>query len=519
MRARRGNYSVLFTLSFTIMMGFAAFAVDIGQLRLSRVRAESAASSAAFATMDALVSGATDAGAAAAGSSMANANPLPGISEDYSVTINLGTYDWDTNVFSDGGGASAARVSVRHADGMGMLFAPLLLNDDSKLEAAREVGARQTVAARRRDFVVVVDVSRDNTENIDQIGLAIDEFYGTLDDLGIRDEQVSLVAYAGDGVILTDLVDLQSNFSAAQAEALSLSPCALTTEDWANYYRFVTPVAAQFLGFSMGVGPMDLTGFEEVAPTLAWPPVGIEMWWYKEYQVDEIVLDNNTDLYLQEQSYGANLSEPDQQLAAMVGSWLLYAFAWDEGIVPSTSPLNCRDGNWYEGRPEAVVDSLWLPGVDDGVGVLPVDIGPEGTEQYMDGSYARAGSNPAAGLNLARAIVTGPRRNPDSDPVVILITGADAECSPEVNSFATNSCESDWQFDGVLEAVALENEGATVHVISVLDEEDDEDDDVYLSGLPSADGTYFETDDPSDVGAQLDAIARDVKLQVVHDGE
>ena len=135
MRFRRGNVIVFVLLSMTILISFAAFAVDIGHLSVVKAEMQNAADAAALSSARGLAKSPGQARVAAmnmADMNMAAGEAIHLIPGD---DVELGTWDAETAAFTvltgaSEGEADAVRVSVLRSAERGnpisLYFGPLL---------------------------------------------------------------------------------------------------------------------------------------------------------------------------------------------------------------------------------------------------------------------------------------------------------------------------------------------------------------------------------------------------------
>jgi hypothetical protein len=157
---RRGNYTILVGSLMFVVVGFAAFSVDIAMITMAELQAQAAADAASHAALIAFrQNNVVTEGNSAANFimgvdhvAMKSAVIEPGYPE-------YGQYDFELRTFSPGlstrGGANAVRVEVsrRDANAVQMLLAPLIGYDD------KDVTAQAITAQQERAIMLVQDMS------------------------------------------------------------------------------------------------------------------------------------------------------------------------------------------------------------------------------------------------------------------------------------------------------------------------------------------------------------------------
>jgi len=285
MRARRGNYALLFVLTSGVLFGFLALSIDIGRLKAAQTSAENAAEAAATAAlmeMRVTRSRARAAQAASRAASFVGSQGLAGGVEpsDMIVSIDFGEWNWQ-RARDDAGretpaGRQAIEVEVETADGgVNTLFYPIfskLVGGAPPANGGRvPVRSRATAAMRNRDIILAFDVSRISRFDVDDLQDALQEALTVIDDQRIPGDRISLVGYAGDswifdlndpdgligvannvgGVIDTlaagepalanALYDAELVFGTSTAVAQNVQPCFMGAPDFHRFYRFIRP--------------------------------------------------------------------------------------------------------------------------------------------------------------------------------------------------------------------------------------------------------------------------------------
>lgn len=162
---RRGNYSLLMGSMCFIVVGFAAFAVDIGLITMAELQAQATADAASHAALvvfrDAYDWSGNPAPAVAAGNNAAQfivAKNKVAMGTAILDQVQYGNYNFETRLFQGGinqFGANAvrARVSRQGSNTVDLLLAPILGVDH------HDVNANAITAQQRRAVMLVQDMS------------------------------------------------------------------------------------------------------------------------------------------------------------------------------------------------------------------------------------------------------------------------------------------------------------------------------------------------------------------------
>lgn len=249
MRARRGNYIVLFTLTVAVMLSYLAFSIDGSRTKLALNQVENAAEAAALVAVATVRDGGTRSQAQARASAAANAIEVTGVKtkaaspggDTFAVDVTWGRWDWNEGLESRDSrwerapGRQAAEVSVRlTGGGMTTVFGPAIglvggRNNDKGYGSkptgnfgSVEITVKSKAAMRHRDIVVAVDASRfvPNTM-IDDIRDGLVDFLDEIEDLGVPGDRVAFVTYAGDAHNYNLLAPGELTYSSANVQNLN----------------------------------------------------------------------------------------------------------------------------------------------------------------------------------------------------------------------------------------------------------------------------------------------------------
>lgn len=253
-RDRRGNYTILFVLTCSVMLSYLAFSIDGGRMQVAKLDGKNAAEAGALAALAAIRDGADRSDAEVAGAIAANKVSLtawsisssspnaggqggtsPGAnSQNFEVSVDWGRWNWEAerstldarwDQRNDGVIPQAITVNVRTiGGGVGTIFGAALglasgNTADSKKFSSMQMASGVRAAFRNRDIVVVVDTSRFTEGDIEGIQGGMQSFLDALVDNGVPGDNFAVVAYAGAGWVY----DLRNPSQLLDANAAQLS--------------------------------------------------------------------------------------------------------------------------------------------------------------------------------------------------------------------------------------------------------------------------------------------------------
>ncbi|MCB9680264.1 MAG: hypothetical protein H6733_02230 [Alphaproteobacteria bacterium] len=251
MRLRRGNYSIIFVLTSAVMLSYLAFSIDGGRVKVATVQAENAAEAASLAALITMRDGGNRIQAEVAANAAANKVKLRRVGsshnaddDDFIVDLDWGHWNWDegrtsldsrweaNNNFSQ---AVTANVTIA-GGGLTNIFGPAIALVGGGANPSRRGEQRDTsndftafsvthgarAALRNRDIVVVVDVSRRDEINVDDLQAGLGTFFDELYDNRVPGDRIGMVAYAGEDFLydLSNPGSLTVPFDEMQATAL-----------------------------------------------------------------------------------------------------------------------------------------------------------------------------------------------------------------------------------------------------------------------------------------------------------
>lgn len=210
-RSRRGSILVVVAVSLTVLLMFAALAIDFGYLMMERQRAQNAVDAAAHAALVAFATGTGDiAEADLVAHEMLRRHGFP------AGEVRVGAYSYDDRDFSTGGSrTNAIEVSIAGED---LLAGELFLASRLNLPLSDRGGDISALAAiQPREIMFVLDQSCSMATGAKVASMT----EGTLLALeAVRDtdpngvDYVSLVGFGDTAVLHTPLTNVRDNFSA-----------------------------------------------------------------------------------------------------------------------------------------------------------------------------------------------------------------------------------------------------------------------------------------------------------------
>lgn len=536
MRARRGSYMILFAMLLPIMLGFMAFAIDIGRLRVARVQVQGAADAASMAALAELRAGGSTTDAEAAALAAANAVRLQGVDADdpFEVEVTYGEWDFATQSWSSGA-QSAVTVNVTQIAPLNLLFAPIFeaggvagriygggLGGDKAIRRSLILGRR--AAFRPRDIVLVIDTSRAMEEHWDDIQPAVEEFMETVQEFGVAEDRLAIVEFAGVGRTRIGLDRLGANLTDYRLASEDMTLCNIGMDAWYYWYRFFDPMLDLELDgrFTYAYNAIAAGPQPETAPIIQWDEDSEE---WDLYLTD--FAESDTEAHP-----GSAPLDEDTQCLLWAESYMLFQ-GFDarrdldgDGVVDDDAPalIECHEGNAMEGSEDRIDYSVGVPeltacadaaayedmepgltgfaGADDG----DVDF------EYADMSYVQAGTSPGEGLLAAAALLQAEQPS-RGEPTVVLITAAGPRCGPNIDLVLANDCEDDILQAAYESADVLEELGANTHVIGIVPNDSDDRD--ILAELVTGRGDFDSSESVADLTEMLDAVARDIRIQMV----
>lgn len=566
LRHRRGNYTILFVLTGTVMLSYLAFSIDGGRMQVAKLDGENAAEAAALAAMVAIRDGGDENDAAIAAGLAANqvdfqntykAGKSPAPNNTVSVEIDWGRWNWEAarttldsrwDVRRDGIMPQAVSVDVKTTgSGVRSIFGAavgMAAGGSTNQFANMQVGAGVRAAFRNRDIVVVVDTSRFDEPHIDGIQDGIQGFLDALVDNGVPGDNFALVAYAGAGWVYDlrnpgaldggDPTQLDTTFAPAEPtqpfvsvqrdngiarETLGrVEPCNVGSDAFLHAIRHTrmggdNELSASFLDY-YAIEPRPTNTAEAQF-----------QWAYDDSpsSIQTLLMAyGQMATTFNAASWNRALNVPDQCAVWFFVETLPFLFMDPrrDRLVNTAlgvrSPLECHAGNPYEGRNNRWRVDSPIPSVECGFDPLPTGESRYASPvnapvMYQDLAYFQAGSNPGRGLQRAQEILAN--RTTNGEPVVVLVSGTYPRCGPNIDEADIPGCDDLFLADTSTALEALDNAAVTTHVVSIAPAGSQTD--VQMSTFTTGRGKYLRVGRGDQTIGALQEIAHDLRVQVV----
>ena len=243
---RRGSYAIMVALLMIVLLGFAALAIDLSYLRLSRLQAQNAADAGAHAALTEFRTTRNEEAARARAVQIVNLNRIAG---DYAVIdpmgdVTFGGWDFPTHTFDpDAEYVNAVEVTVRReADAPGGSVPLMLAKVFGVSEADARSNGSSVGALRSREMLIVQDVTSSFRDEIDQGRLADLTLLDFVSENGFPADRIGMVTFVGAAEVWTSLQRVQPNYDAIRAQWETLDWCnrnywPYTTPPWAEYFH------------------------------------------------------------------------------------------------------------------------------------------------------------------------------------------------------------------------------------------------------------------------------------------
>ncbi len=227
--ARRGSYAVIVALMLVILLGFAALAIDLTYLRLTRLQAQNAADAGAHAALVELRASRDANTARGRAVSVVNLNVVAGepAQVDPIRDVVFGGWDFDAKFFDPAADfINAVEVSVRRdADSPGGAV-PLMIAKVFGTEAAEAKSTGSSVGAlRSRDVVIVQDVTHSFADEISEARQADIVLLDFMKENGFPGDAVGMVTFVGAAEVWTPLAPLRSDYETIRSQWMTLDWC------------------------------------------------------------------------------------------------------------------------------------------------------------------------------------------------------------------------------------------------------------------------------------------------------
>ena len=262
MRGLRGNYALILAISLTMLLGFAALAVDLSMVRATSREAQVASDAAAMAAAQVYKDTRSIGRAKKAAETVANTTSVGGSKGGLKVELETGQWRWgsyrESNWKAGGSEPNAIRVRAGRArDGkagaLPMAFAPAI-----GAESSMDVLGDSVVAIGHRDVMIALDASFSMEGKQDIVQQWMLDFLDAMYKNRMPGDEVGLIVFTGSarwGSMTKDnsrsnnykkynVRSLDRYYSQLRGwfkETRRVNYCARWWGNWRYYYRFHAP--------------------------------------------------------------------------------------------------------------------------------------------------------------------------------------------------------------------------------------------------------------------------------------
>lgn len=210
---RQGNVAIIMALSMTVIMLFAALAIDVSYMRTTEFELHNAADAAAHAALVDMRLGFSEADATDRALQIAARNTAAGTAVTVDpVDVEFGQWDYSLKAFSPGlEPPNSVRVTANRLNGsldgpINLLIGPFVGRPTAQATASA------TGAYRSRDIVIVQDITGSFKEEMDDAAAADVAFLKYMNDHAIPNDQIGMVVFAGTATVFSSLTDISTGY-------------------------------------------------------------------------------------------------------------------------------------------------------------------------------------------------------------------------------------------------------------------------------------------------------------------
>jgi hypothetical protein len=267
-RARRGNYAILTALVLVVLLGFAALAIDLSYIRLTRLQAQNAADAGAHAALLELRSTQDQDASRARADQIVSLNVVAGepAAIEPGRDVVFGGWDFDTKTFDpDADYVNAVEVTVRRDAESPAGAIPLMIGRVFGEDAAEVRSRGSSVGAlRSRSVMVVQDITHSFADEMDEAREGNILLLDHMKQNSFPGDTTGMVCFVGEAEEWSALGQLDRDYERLRSEWLTL--------DWCNrdYWPYIT--ASYSEGFHDAPQMMDCSAGSPIAR--AWQDSG-----------------------------------------------------------------------------------------------------------------------------------------------------------------------------------------------------------------------------------------------------
>ena len=274
LRSTRGNYSTIFALSATVLLGFAAMSIDFFRVRSAQHQAQNIADISAMAALTELKESGDYVAAKDWAKTIIQSNWVSEDKGGIANTITFGTWNWDARSWTDGGVApnavkvEVARSSTATNGEVPLWIAPSFGGPDSANVEGQSIGAM-----RYREIMVVLDITMSFYNEFPDARAAVLALLDYIEQQSIPGDKVGMVVFVSAGVEYTPLQLLEGNYTDIRADWAQLDTCNRWEYTYWYYYYYYGWTETDYQndrGHYAPQMPRCFIGADEVVPGVAY---------------------------------------------------------------------------------------------------------------------------------------------------------------------------------------------------------------------------------------------------------
>ena len=238
-RSRRGNYAILTALVLVVLLGFAALAIDLSYIRLTRLQAQNAADAGAHAALLELRRTQDQDASRLRADQIVSLNVVAGepAAIEPGADVVFGGWDFDLRSFDPGADyVNAVQVTVRRdaespAGAIPLMIGRVFDNDSAE---ARSTGS-SVGALRSRSLVVVQDITHSFAGEMEQAKTASIALLNLMKENSFPGDTTGMITFVGEAEEYSELGQLESEYERLLSEWDQLDWCRR------DYWPYTTP--------------------------------------------------------------------------------------------------------------------------------------------------------------------------------------------------------------------------------------------------------------------------------------
>jgi Flp pilus assembly protein TadG len=254
--AQRGSYAIIVALMLVILLGFAALAIDVSYLRLTRLQAQNAADAGAHAALIELRRTRDEIVARDRAVSIVGLNVVAGDSAllDPARDVVFGGWDFDGKFFDPSADfVNAVKVTVRRDGDSPGGAVPLMIGRVLGTDAAETKSTGSSIGAlRAREVMIVQDVTHSFADEMSEARQADILLLDFMHENGFPGDALGMVSFVGAAEVWTPLGQIGSTYGSTRAQWLNLDWCNRNYWPFTVLYTELFHDAPQMINCSAG---------------------------------------------------------------------------------------------------------------------------------------------------------------------------------------------------------------------------------------------------------------------------